>query len=257
MRTPFNAIASRGRRALRLKPARELTENCLPLLILVDDREAGSPVPPALRQLAGVEVRLKRLAVGDYEVDGRCVFERKTVADFANSIVDGRLFVQAAKLARLTIPAAIILEGRSSDLSAIQMRREALQGAMISLSLIFRLPVLRALNPQETAKLMLYAAEQIRRHDGNGSARYGWRPKCKRKIQLRILQGLPGIGPGRAAQLLASFGSVEAVMTASQETLEQVEGVGGKTAAAIRDVLQEMPLVYRKSVSPKSPNLQV
>jgi DNA excision repair protein ERCC-4 len=216
-------------------------------VIWVDDREAASAVPAALKRLPGVDMRFKRLAVGDYLVNGRCVFERKTIADFAQSIIDGRLFVQADKLARLSISAAIILEGRSSDLAAIHMRRESLQGAMVSLSLIFRLPVLRALDPAETAKLMLYAAEQITRHENDGSSRYGRRPKRKRKIQLRLLQGLPGIGPNRAAQLLANFGSVEAVMTASQERLEQVDGVGSRTAAAIRDVLQERPQSYGKS----------
>jgi len=228
-------------------------------LILVDDREAGSAVPAALKQLPGIDVRFKRLAVGDYLVNGRCVFERKTIVDFADSIIDGRLFGQADKLARLSIPAAIILEGRSSDLAAIHMRRESLQGAMVSLSLIFRLPVLRALDPAETAKLIVYAAEQINRHENNSSSHYGRRPKRKRKIQLRLLQGLPGIGPNRAAQLLANFGSVEAVMTASQERLEQVHGVGARTAAAIRDVLQDRPQSYGKSparnleYSPASP----
>jgi ERCC4-type nuclease len=122
---------------------------------------------------------------------------------------------------------------------------------MVSLSLIFRLPVLRALDPAETAKLMIYAAEQINRHENNGSSRYARRPKRKRRIQLRILQGLPGIGPGRATQLLDNFGSVEAVMKASQERLEQVDGVGVKTATAIRDVLQEMPPPYGRSPVPK------
>lgn len=220
-----------------------------PLMIVVDDREAPSAVPAALKQISGTEVVFKRLAVGDYEVNGRCVFERKTLADFSASIIDGRLFVQANKLARLSIPSAIILEGRFSDLAGIQMRRESLQGAMISLSLIFRLPVLRSLNCQESARLIVYAAEQLRRQEANEFCRFGRRPKRKRKIQLRILQGLPGIGPDRAARLLASLGSVEAVMTASCQRLAEVEGVGTKTATAIRDVLQEFPSAYGKSPS--------
>lgn len=219
--------------------------------ILVDDREANSPVPAALKQLRDVTVRFQRLAVGDYLVEGRCVFERKTVVDFAASIVDGRLFLQAHKLARLTMPSAIILEGRLSDLAAIQMRRESLQGAMISLSLIYHLPVLRALSPEESARLIVYAGEQLRRQETNECLRYGRRPKRRRRIQLRILQGLPGIGPDRAARLLASLGSVEAVMTASREQLEEVAGLGPKTATTIRDVLQEFPADYGKSPSPK------
>lgn len=218
------------------------------LHVLVDDRETRSPVVEAFKQFPGIQLEFQRLSLGDYVVDRRCVFERKTILDFANSIADGRLFVQAYKLAGLPEPAAIILEGRASDLAVTQMRREALQGALISLSLIFRLPVLRALDPRETAQLMIYAGQQIRRHEQGGGCRAGRRPKRKRRIQLRILQGLPGIGPTRAGQLLQTFGSIEAVMTASQETLEQVDGVGSKTAAAIRDVLQETPPAYETSM---------
>ncbi|HTL58228.1 MAG TPA: ERCC4 domain-containing protein [Candidatus Limnocylindrales bacterium] len=224
--------------------------DCAPVLIFADDREAGSPVPAALKQIPGINLQFKRLAVGDYLVNGRCVFERKTVADFAASVIDGRLFTQAGKLARLSIPAALILEGRLADLAQVQVRRESLQGAMICLSLIFRLPVLRALGAAESASLMMYAAQQTERREEICGARYGRRPKRKRRLQLHILQGLPGIGPGRAAQLLATFGTVEAVMTASRQNLEQVQGIGAKTAAMIRDVLRESPRHYGNSPSP-------
>lgn len=221
------------------------TEANAPIRVVADDREAASGVVEALRALPGVEVSLERLAVGDYAVDGRCVFERKTVVDFALSIADGRLFQQAWKLGGLLEPAAIILEGHAGDLAQTQMRREALQGAMVSLSLIFHLPVLRALDAAETARLMLYAAQQLRRHETTPGVRYLRRPKQKRRLQFRILQGLPGIGPIRAKQLLDQFGSVEAVMTASSDHLEQVEGIGERTAAAIRDALQEEAPPYR------------
>lgn len=79
---------------------------------------------------------------------------------------------------------------------------------------------------------------------GWAAADTGGVAKLKRRIQLRILQGLPGVGPTRAGQLLEKFGSEEAVMTASLEGLEQEEGVGAKTAAAIREVLQEAPVPY-------------
>src|SRR5216684_2137145 len=91
------------------------------VMILADDREATGPVPQALRQLPAIELQFSRLAVGDYEVDHACVFERKTVVDFAGSIADGRLFIQAQKLATLREPTAIILEGRASDLAGTHM----------------------------------------------------------------------------------------------------------------------------------------
>lgn len=59
------------------------------------------------------------LAVGDYGVlvDGRCVaaVERKSVADLARSLVDGRLGFVAAELAELP-HAAIVVDGRYREL---------------------------------------------------------------------------------------------------------------------------------------------
>ncbi len=215
-----------------------------PTLVMVDDREMSAGVVTALRLLPDVEVQIKRLLVGDYVVDNRCVFERKTVLDFAASVMDGRLFNQAQKLAHSTVPAAFILEGRASDLTACRVSRESLQGAMVSLSLIFRLPVLRSMDAGETAKLLLYASQQIWRHEQDYAFRSGRRPKNRRRRQLRILQGLPGVGPDRAVRLLNAFGSVEAVMTADPDCLAGVEGIGTKTASAIRQVLSESPIPY-------------
>jgi excinuclease ABC subunit C len=53
-----------------------------------------------------------------------------------------------------------------------------------------------------------------------------------------LLQGLPGIGPSRAAGLLERFERVEAVMTAGTESIQTVDGIGPKTAASIRGALE-------------------
>jgi ERCC4-type nuclease len=212
-----------------------------PIHVVADHREADGGVVEALRQIPDVQVTVARLAVGDYLVENRCLFERKSLVDFAASIKDGRLFAQAHRLAAAPQLAAIILEGRAADLVGSQMRREALQGAILSLSLIFGLPVLRSLEPAETARLMLYAAQQLRRCGQGAVANHGVRPKSKRKRQLRVLQSLPAIGPRRAEQLLASFGSVQAVVIADAQALQTVDGIGAKTAAAIREVLQDAP----------------
>lgn len=222
--------------------------NSKDLLILVDDRELASSVPQFLRQLPGVEVRTQRLRVGDYEVANRCVFERKTMTDFAASVVDGRLFAQAQRLSRLEIPAAVILEGRGDQLAEVNVSREALQGAIISLSLVFGLPVLRAVDSAETARLVVYSAQQLLRQERGGSGYHGRRPKQRRRLQLRILQSFPGVGPTKAQLLLDRFGSVEAVVRAGLEALQEVEGVGPKIATGIRDALREVPVAYDSPV---------
>lgn len=210
-----------------------------PLLIEADDREARSGVIAALESLPGVTVQLRRLQSGDYTVAGRCTFERKTIVDFAASVLDGRLFRQAARLTRSGGPAAFLLEGRWSDLAQGAMRREALQGALVSLSVVFALPVLRSVDPQETARLLVYAGQQLSRvAEQTAPMRHGYRPRGERRRRLYVLEGLPGVGPRRAAQLLDRFGTVAAVMQASLEELSALPGVGPTTAGKITQLTQ-------------------
>jgi len=52
-----------------------------------------------------------RLDVGDYYIDGGIVIERKTYADFAMSLTEGRLFPQAAALVRSPHRPVVLLDG--------------------------------------------------------------------------------------------------------------------------------------------------
>ncbi len=72
--------------------------------IQVDDRESQAPVLQALRQCADFEVAVTRLKLGDYPVDGRFLFERKTMSDLAMAIIDGRLFGQALRHGDTIVP---------------------------------------------------------------------------------------------------------------------------------------------------------
>jgi excinuclease ABC subunit C len=51
------------------------------------------------------------------------------------------------------------------------------------------------------------------------------------------LDGIPGIGPETRSRLLGRFGSVENVRNASEDDLQDVDGIGKKTAATISDRL--------------------
>ena len=208
---------------------------------LVDDREARSGTVAALEAVEGVDLRFGRLPVGDYEVDGVLFFERKTLPDLAVSIQDGRLFHQAWSLSVMPAPArgVLILEGTASDWSGIGMRREAVQGALITVSVFFGVPLLRARDGEESARLMVYTAQQAKVMKRGALPRHAKRPKGKRRAQLAMLQGLPGVGPGRAERLLDQFGSVEAVLTAAADELAAVHGIGKQTAQGIRWLVGE------------------
>lgn len=211
--------------------------------IVADDRERPSDVIDALNSVSHVKVHVSRLPMGDYLVQKRVLFERKTLSDFARSIADGRLLKQMPRLANSSHKAVLILEGTAIDLNATGVRREAMQGALITISLIFGIPVLRSMAPEETARLMVYAARQIGMLEKAGFQRAGFRPGSKKGRQVFLLQGIPGIGRERALRLLEAFGSVEAVMRAGADELQAVPGIGTKTAARIRWAVSE-PIVF-------------
>jgi len=78
-----------------------------------------------------------------------------------------------------------------------------------------------------------YTTEQVRRAGANAIRRAGYRPRKLRTRQLFVLQGLPGVGPERAARLLDACGSVAGVFAADEAVLRRVPGIGARTAAAI------------------------
>lgn len=216
-----------------------------PIPIIVDDRECRCSVMDALHATPRFEVSVQRLSVGDYQVDNRFLFERKTLLDLVSSIKSGRLFSQSLRLAGVEgLRPALVLEGTLKDLRGSGMSWEAVQGALVTVSLFLGLPLLRTRTADETARTFLYAAMQGRKIARGALPRSGFRPKGKAALQRHILQGLPGVGPERAARLLEHFGNIESILTAGEEALCLVPGVGTLTARAIRWAVKETSASY-------------
>jgi len=215
-----------------------------PIPVQADDRERGSPIIDLLRQSPDFQVTESRLRVGDYLVDGRFLFERKTLTDLVAAIIDGRLFKQALRLAGTSLRPVMILEGTSRDLGDCGMRWESVQGALVTVALFCGIPLLRTRTPGETVRTMLFAARQAQTCATGALPRHGWRPKGKQARQLYILQGLPNIGPERARRLLARFGCIEVIINAPTKDLRSVEGIGKQIADKLRWSVEEPPYKY-------------
>ena len=210
-----------------------------PIDIIVDHREANAPVLPMLRERAECRIQLARLKAGDYAVGGSLLFERKTIQDLVVSIIDGRLFSQAQRLSTSGARGVLIVEGPISGLSDQGMTWEAMQGALVSVSIFYGVPVLWSRDARDTVNTMLFAAQQARNRASGALRRPGYRPRGKRARQLYILQSLPMVGPLRARRLLDRFGSVRAVIEADVGQLNSVEGVGDAVANAITRMVEE------------------
>lgn len=205
--------------------------------VVADDREARSGVPTTLASRLNVDLTVRRLRLGDYIIDNTLIVERKTFADFACSVIDGRLFMQASRLARVRrLRPCVILEGSLNDLGSPVISRPAMQGTVITVTLVFGLPLLRSACPEETADLIVYAAEQLSCRTTAVQKRPGHHPRGLARLQSFLLQAIPGIGPARARLLLDTFGSPIGVASATLEDLQTVDGIGKSAAAKIHQV---------------------
>jgi Fanconi anemia group M protein len=203
----------------------------------VDPHERESKLFDMICDSSLFDVRLARLRAGDYIVQHEVLIERKTYADFAVSVIDGRLFRQAAVFARLTYRPLILVEGpRPSAMPDVHPH--ALKGAVAALAIGWCLPVLFSAGPEGSLLLLKLIAGQCDTFGSPILPRQGYRPKRLLTRKLFVLQGLPGVGPAIAKRLLDAFGSVEQVVRADPETLQQIRGLSAKRAAAIRAVLE-------------------
>jgi Fanconi anemia group M protein len=197
------------------------------LRITIDDREpSGFAQAVAARWTPSA---VGRLPVGDVEVGSRVLVERKTVPDFVASLEDGRLFRQAAALTRACHRPLLVVEGTEAY-EVLGVAPEALRGVLLTLTVAFRLPMLRTSDAAETAECIV----RIARHEARRAARLT-RPRTPTpgRQALAVLASIPGVGDERARRLLNAFGSVAAVASASEQELRRVELVGEALARAI------------------------
>jgi ERCC4-type nuclease len=97
-------------------------ENYQTVEVVADDRERPSGVIAELEKAGKAIVKVEHLLVGDYCVDGSVLIERKTAADFAQSLMDGRLFSQAGRMSSSPFRPAYIIEGPAQNGAALGCR---------------------------------------------------------------------------------------------------------------------------------------
>jgi excinuclease ABC subunit C len=62
-----------------------------------------------------------------------------------------------------------------------------------------------------------------------------------KKIRESVLEDFPGLGEKRRAALLAHFGSIDRLRTATEQEIADVEGFGPKFAKELHAFLQRKP----------------
>ena len=218
-------------------------------VVFADSREGNSKVIRHLSEME-IDVQIRSMAVGDYQVSDEVVIERKTAKDFVDSIIDKRLFKQARELSEEFKRPLLILEG--DDIYNGMIHPNAVRGTIAAIAIDFGISIIPTRNSEDTAAMIKRIA--VREQSGervNIQIRTDKKPTSLWEQQLFIIESLPNIGPVNAKNLLKHFGSVEKVISASEEELQEVEGIGKKTAKNIRKVVESKYLYFENEIKEK------
>ena len=215
-------------------------------VVYADSREGNSKVIRHLSEME-IDVQVRSMAVGDYQVSDEVVIERKTAKDFVDSIIDKRLFKQARELSEEFKRPLLILEG--DDIYNGMIHPNAVRGTIAAIAIDFGISIIPTRNSQDTAAMIKRIA--VREQNGekvNIQIRTDKKPTSLWEQQLFIIESLPNIGPVNAKNLLQHFGTVEKIINASESELQEVEGIGKKTAKNIRKVVESKYLYFQNEI---------
>ncbi len=215
------------------------------LRIIVDERERKSGIPELLKSI-GLNVEMKTLPIGDYIVAPETVVERKSIRDLMSSVFDGRLFDQCSRLKEHFEHPILLVEGNVDEIEDITDNPLIFYGAISTVALDFKIPIIPTPNATHTAKLLVSMCSK------KDSPKGPFLKKIKKssnlqKQQLSVLCSLPGIGEKFAVRMLKKFGTPFKVFTATAIELAKVEGLGEARAKKIKKILESKSKFLKKS----------
>ena len=205
------------------------------LRIIVDDREQKSGIPELLKSV-GLNVEMKTLPIGDYIVAPETIVERKSIRDLMASVFDGRLFDQCTRLKEHFEHPIVLMEGNVDEIEEITDNPLIFYGALSTVVLDFKIPVIPTPSAAHTAKLLVSMCSRKDAPKGPYLKKIKKSPDLERQ-QLSSLCSLPGVGEKFAVRMLEKFGTPLKVFTATTADLAKVEGLGEARAKKIKKVL--------------------
>ena len=215
------------------------------LRIVVDEREKKSGIPDLLKAV-GINLEIKTLPVGDYIVAPETVVERKSISDLISSIFDGRLFDQCNRLKEHFAHPVLLMEGDVDEIEQIVENQFVFYGALASVAIDFKIPIIPTPNATHTAKLLVSMCSRKDASKGPFLKKIRKSDDLARQ-QLSVLCSLPGVGEKLATRMLERFGSPVQTLNASVADLAKVDGLGEARAKKIKQTLERQSKLRKES----------
>ncbi|MGM0405284.1 MAG: DEAD/DEAH box helicase [Thermoplasmatota archaeon] len=205
--------------------------------ITIDSREQNSRVVTEISK-KGIKINTAQLSIGDYLISEDTAVERKSVEDFLESLIDGRLFTQAKSLKEQYINPLIILEGEGLHHKR-NISDNAVYGALASIVNDFRIPIISTKDEDETASLINALVSRKTGVKKSSSVRKDKESMSTFNQKKFIIEGLPSVSGTLAERLLDHFGDVRSVFQADVKDFQGVKGIGPGTAKKIVEILDD------------------
>lgn len=202
--------------------------------IIADYREKGSNV---LKELvnADINLNLEKLSIGDFLLSSKVVVEYKTVQDFVDSIIDGRLLSQLKELKKYEKP-LLIIEGIEDMYSVRRIHPNAIRGMLVTITVSYGIPLIQTRTHKETAEILMMIAKKEQSNDKSEITHHFAKPLSLKEQQEYFISALPNIGMGGAVPLLKHFKSVKNIVNATEKDLQDVDLIGPKKSKTIKEI---------------------
>jgi len=205
--------------------------------IIADYREKGNRIIKEFLDL-GIKIDLSQLACADYLLSSRVGVELKSVKDFVDSILDGRLLEQVKLMRNNFERPLIVIEGEEDIFSQRNIHPNAIRGAIATITIDYGIPIIQTNNSQETAALMSIIAKREQENKDREARLHQKKPLTMSEIQEYIVSSFPMVGPNLAKKLLEKFKTIKGIVNAEEDELKNVEGIGEKISKRLKDVFE-------------------
>ena len=207
--------------------------------IFADYREKASGV---IKELAenDVIVALEALTYADYILSSRCGVEIKTVEDFVDSIIDGRLLQQIKNLKNNFERPIVVIEGQRDIYAVRNIHHNSILGMMATIAVSYGIPIIQTRNFKETSSLLQVIAKREQEETGKDFSLHADRkPATLKEQQEFLVSSLPGINLTLAKPLLKHFKTIKSLVNATEKELQEVEKIGPGKAKQIKEVVEK------------------
>jgi ERCC4-type nuclease len=203
--------------------------------IIADNAQQGR-LAERVEQIQGTSVEYEALDAGDYILSDEVAVDYKSGTDFILAVVEQELFETANRLKAQYAKPVFLVEGDYFTHRFHQTPFDV-HWAISYLAAVLDIPVLYSPEAEHSAMFIYTLAV---RAQGEAATEQPWRPtkpETRRETIRFLVEGLPGVNPELARDLLRHFGTARGVFAASKEDLLAVDGMTDKIASRITDVL--------------------